>query len=194
MSDNKPADTRHPPGTPHRRADRGQLRGHASAADAVGGHHRRRPLLLLLRRALHHRLPHRHRHPGIHPEDPQRQSQGLGAHHPQRKHHGRHVRARVSDRGAVRGGLRAQHARRPAGAHRPAAALRHGRRLRKRHSAVRARAGHRTQGRHRRRRSRGTLPARIASPCWDTSATIFEPMDKLGGLNEYGIAAYKTVG
>ena len=24
-------------------------------------------------------------------------------------------------------------------------------------------------------------------------ATIFEPMDKLGGLNEYGIAAYKTV-
>jgi len=25
------------------------------------------------------------------------------------------------------------------------------------------------------------------------SATIFEPMDKLGGLNEYGIAAYKTV-
>jgi len=25
------------------------------------------------------------------------------------------------------------------------------------------------------------------------SATVFEPMDKLGGLNEYGIAAYKTV-
>ncbi len=97
-------------GTTQRREDRVQPRGHASAADAVRGDHRRRSLLLLLRRALHHRLPHRHRHSRIHPEDPQRQSQGFGAHHPQRKHHGRHVRARVSDRGAVRGSLRTQHA------------------------------------------------------------------------------------
>ena len=50
-----------------------------------------------------------------------------------------------------------------------AAALRHGSDLREQHAPVRTRAGHRAQGRHRRRRPRGLSVARIASPCWGTA-------------------------
>ena len=39
---------------------------------------------------------------------------------------------------------------------------------------------------------RPASPARIASPCSATRSTIFEARTKPGGLNEYGIAAYKT--
>ena len=66
------------------------------------------PLLFLLRRALHRGLPDRHRHPELHPQDRDRQRQGRGDHDPRGEHHGRHLRARLPDRGPVRAGLRAQ--------------------------------------------------------------------------------------
>ncbi len=96
------------------------------------------------------------------------------------------------DRGVVRRSLRAQHARRPAGAHRPAAALRHRRGVReqaRRSSSARRRRDARSPWSAAGRRD---FAARIGSRCSDTASTIFEPKDKLGGLNEYGIAAYKT--
>jgi glutamate synthase (NADPH/NADH) small chain len=50
---------------------------------------------------------------------------------------------------------------------------------------------HRSSHRDRRRRSRGLSCAhRLA--LLGHSPTVFEPKEKLGGLNEYGIAAYKT--
>ena len=73
-----------------------------------------------------------------------------------------------------------------------AAALRHRSDLRGRHC--------RCSNARRRRAARSrwsaagprASPARIASRCSGTTSSMFEPKDKLGGLNEYGIAAYKT--
>ena len=39
---------------------------------------------------------------------------------------------------------------------------------------------------------RRALPARTGSRCSATTVTLFEARDQAGGLNEYGIAAYKT--
>ena len=124
--------------------------------------------------------------------DLDRQSARLGQDHLRPEHPGRHVRPRLPDRDAVRGGLRARGGRRQAGADRPAAALRH-----------RHRDGARTSSstsapRRPARRSPWSAPARPASPAAHRLAlhghdvTIFEARPKAGGLNEYGIAAYKT--
>ena len=84
-----------------------------------------RPLLFLLRRALHEGVPDLDRHPAVHPRDRHRQSDRLGEDHLRPEHPRRHVRPRLPDRDAVRGGLRARDGRGQAGADRPAAALRH---------------------------------------------------------------------
>ena len=60
-------------------------------------------------------------------------------------------------------------------------------------SPYRARRADRQAGRDRRRGAGGAWPARIDSPSPASTVTIFEPREKAGGLNEYGIAAYKTV-
>ena len=83
-------------------------------------------------------------------------------------HEDRPVRIGLLQRYATRSGLRrttlrCSNARRPPGARSPSSAA-----------------------------ARPASPARIASPCSATTSTVFEPSDKLGGLNEYGIAAYKT--
>ena len=120
------------------------------------------------------------------------QSARRGADDPRRQHHGRHVRARLPDRDAVRGGLRARGRRGQAGAHRPAAAPR-GRR-----ADGDAASSPSPAARRRASASRSSAPARRASPARTRSrspaieATIFEAREKPGGLNEYGIAAYKT--
>ena len=64
--------------------------------------------------------------------------------------------------------------------------------LRARHSAVRTRAGHGPQGRGRRRRAGRALRCAHRLAMLGHGVTVFEPKEKLGGLNEYGIAAYKT--
>ena len=84
-----------------------------------------RPLLFLLRRAVHERVPDRDRHSAVHPRDRDRQSDRLGQDHLRPEHSGRHVRPRLPDRDAVRGGLRARGGGGQAGADRPPAALRH---------------------------------------------------------------------
>ena len=56
-----------------------------SAARPARGLRRGRPLLFLLRRALRAGLPDRHRHPDVHPRDPDRQSEGRGGDDPLRR-------------------------------------------------------------------------------------------------------------
>ena len=89
-------------------------------------------------------------------------------------------------------GLRAQHARRPAGAHRPAAALRHGSGFRRGDTPLFERA----PATGRKVAVVGGGPAGLSCAhrlaMLGHGVTVFEPKDKLGGLNEYGIAAYKT--
>ncbi len=117
------------------------------------GRGRGRPLLLLLRRALRARLPDGHRHPDIHPRDSHRPAEERRRNDPVGQHPRRHVRPRVPDGDALRGGLRARGGRGQARTHRPAPALRH------RHphgggpSALRPRALDREARRRHRRRS-----------------------------------------
>ena len=141
--------------------------------DALRGADRRGSLLLLFRCAVHDRVPDRHRHPRLHPGDPQRQPQGLRAHDPAREHHGRHVRASLPDRSAVRGSLRAQHARGSAGAHRAVAALCH--RCRVRGRQRRFSSGRRSPVARSRSSAPGprASPARIGSRCSGHDATVF---------------------
>ena len=111
---------------------------------------------------------------------------------PRVQHHGRHVRPRLPGGDALRGGLRPQPRRGQAGQDRRAAALRH----RPSDGARRAslpprRADGKARRRRRRRAGRTRLRAspRDARPRRRRSSTRGE---KPGGLNEYGIAAYKT--
>ena len=104
------ARTRHPRRPPDGRPVRRQLRRRPSAADPGPGADRGRALLLLLRRAVHPGLPDRHRHPVLHPTHRRGQPARRGARDPRGERLRRHVRARLPDRGAVRTGLRAQHA------------------------------------------------------------------------------------
>ena len=67
-------------------------------------------------------LSHRHRHPDVHPPDRDRQCAGRGRDDPRRQYPRRHVRPRLPDRDALRGGLRARGGRRQAGQDRRAAA------------------------------------------------------------------------
>ena len=102
---------------------------------------RGRALLFLLRRALHQGLPDRastSRSSSARSPPATRVGAAktiLDAEHPRR-----HVRPRLPDRDAVRGGLRAQGGRGQAGRDRPAAALRHRRRCMERGEQLFARA------------------------------------------------------
>ena len=76
---------------------------------------------------------------------------------------------------------------------RPAAALRHRRARWRPASSPSTRGAVDRQARRRRRRRPGG--PRLRAPrwrCWATTVVIFEARPKPGGLNEYGIAAYKT--
>ena len=108
---------------PARRGEpQGELCRFAPAAVLARGPGRGRALLLLLRRALPKGMSDVDRYSTLHPSDRGRQPGRGGADHFRRQHHGRHVRPRLSDRDAVRGGLRARSCRRQAGQHRPSAA------------------------------------------------------------------------
>ena len=153
---------------------------------------RGRPLLFLFRRAVPDRLPDLDRHSAVHPRDRRRQSARRRGNDPVVQHHGRHVRARLPDRGALRGSLRARGGRGQAGAHRPVAALRGRRADGDGQAAIYARHADGQDA------SRSSAPGRPASPAPTRSASpattssIFEARPKAGGLNEYGIAAYKA--
>ena len=173
----------------------GQFRDLHPAARPARGLRRGRPLLFLLRRAVHAGLPDRHRHPDVHPRDPDRQPEGRGRDDLRPEHPRRHVRPRLPDRDAVRGGLRARAGGGQAGQDRRAAALRdrllHGR---SGEPALRARRRRPASA------SPSSAPGRRASACAHRLAMHgHEVVDlrragrRLGGLNEYGIAAYKTV-
>ena len=69
--------------------------GGGAVLAAIGGKAHRKV------RAVHECVPDRHRHPRVHSEDPQRQSQGFRAHDSAREHHGRYVCPCLSDRSAV---------------------------------------------------------------------------------------------
>ena len=111
-----------------------------------------------------------------------------------REHPRRHVRPRLPDRDAVRGGLRARDGRGQAGPHRRAAALRHRR--------LHGRGGDQPFARAAPTGKRvavvGAGPAglscahRLAMHGHDV--VIYDARPKPGGLNEYGIAAYKAPG
>ncbi len=131
----------------HRR----QFRRPASAAEPARGQSRGGALLLLLRRALPAGLPDLDRHSLVHPPDRRRQPHGRGEDDLRRQHPGRHVRPRLPDRDAVRGGLRARGRRRQAGADRAPAALRHRRADRDRAVALPARRADRKARGDRRR-------------------------------------------
>ena len=144
------------------------------------------------RRALYPGVSDADRHPQLHPQDRHRQPQGRGARHPQAEHHGCGLRARVSDRGVVRGRVRAQSAGAQAGDDRRAAAPRH--RLRCSIAASSCSSARPSTGK--RIAVVGGGPAGLS--CAHRLAmlghrvTVFEARAKLGGLNEYGVAAYKV--
>ena len=125
-----------------------------------------------------------------------RQPARRGAHHPRSQPARRHVRPRLPDRGAVRAGLRAQHQRGQAGRDRPAAALRHRRGISPSRERRCSRAPRATG---KRVAVVGAGPAGLACAHRPGAArprrgdvTTREP--KAGGLNEYGLATYKTAG
>ena len=113
----------------------------------------------------------------------------LSAEHPRR-----HVRPRLPDRDAVRGGLRARDGRGQAGADRRTPALRHRRPDGRPASSRSPRAA--PTG----KRVAVSAAARPGLSCAHRLAmhghdvVIYEARQKIGGLNEYGIAAYKTPG
>ena len=107
------------------------------------------------------------------------------------QHHGRHVRPRLPDRDPVRGGLRARRPRRQAGEDRPAAALRHRLAVRPGDPAFHARRADGAEASPWSAPGRRGLPAPIALALHGHEVTVFESAPKAGGLNEYGIAAYK---
>ena len=171
---------------------RREFRRPPSAARPARSAGRGRPLLLLLRRALHERLPDLDRHPAVHPRD--------------RRPAIRSARPKTIFDQNILGGMCArvcptetlceeacvrETCRRQAGEDRPAAALRH------RRGDGREHGSSTTAPRRPARGSPSSAPARPASPRASAGAaghdvTIFEARPKAGGLNEYGIAAYKT--
>ena len=170
-----------------------QFRRPASPADLPRGEGRGRALLFLLRRPLPAGLPDRDRHSPVHPPDRRGQPRRCGDDHSRRQHHGRHLRPGLPDRDAVRGGVRAGGGRRQAGRHRPIAALCDRSADRDRHNRPISEERRPANG------SRSSAPVRRASPArmslrWPASSRrSSKPREKPGGLNEYGIAAYKMV-
>ena len=181
-------------GTARGRPIRRQFRRPASAARSPRGARRGRPLLFLLRRAVPDGLPDLDRHPDVHPRNPDRQPARRGRDDLRAEHPRRHVRPRLPHRAALRRGLRARGGRGQAGQDRPAAALRHryrdGRRTRSSSPAPPA-SGKRVA-------VVGAGPAGLAAAhrlaLHGHDVVIFDARDKAGGLNEYGIASYKTPG
>ena len=119
-------------------------------------------------------LPDLDRHSAVHPPDLDRQSARLGQDHLRPEHSGRHVRPRLPDRDAVRGGLRARDGRRQAGADRPAAALCHRCGDGRGQAVLRPRAARPARGSPWSAPARPGLPLRIGLPCTATRSTIFE--------------------
>ena len=109
------------------------------------------------------------------------------------EHPRRHVRPRLPHRDPLRGGLRARGRRRPPGRDRPPAALRH------RHpDGARARSpSPRAEPTGRRVAVVGAGPAGLACAhrlaMLGHEVTLLDGREKPGGLNEFGIAAYKAV-
>ncbi len=131
------------------RVSRGQGRGGA--------------LLFLLRRALPAGLPDLDRHSAVHPPDRRRQPRRRGEDDLRLQHPGRHVRPRLPDRDAVRGGLRARGGRGQAGADRAPAALRDRRADRDGQVALHARPRRRASAWRSSARGRRASPAPMRS-------------------------------
>ena len=169
-----------------------RIRRHRAAArsDCRGG--RRQPLPLLLRRAVRAGLPDADRHPELHPQDRQRQPEGRRDRHPVGESARRDVCPRVSDRDPVRRRMRAQPPGCAARRDRRAAAACNRLGDGDRRGALHACAGHGPRGRGGRRGAgRAACAHRLALA--GHRVTLFDARPKGGGLNEYGIAAYKTV-
>ena len=185
--------TRHRRGPPAGRRLRAQLRRPAPPAEPARGARRRRALPVLLRRALRPGLPDLDRHPAVHPPDRHRQpawapprpssiptswaacAPGCARPRPcaRRSASARSPRASRSRSAACS-------ATPPMRCSPPAAS-----------STARALAtGHKVA-------VVGAGPAGLACAhklaTLGHAVTVFEARDKPGGLNEYGIAAYKTV-
>ena len=169
----------------------------ASAAVAARGAGRSEPLLLLLRRALHRGLPDRHRHPGLHPQDRAPATcKGAAVDDPRGRTSSAACCARVCpteilcERACVRNGAEDKPVEIGALQRYATDWLIDARASQPFHA--RSRDG---QARRRGRRRAGG-PRLRASPgaCSATTSTVFEARAKLGGLNEYGIAAYKVAG
>ena len=138
-------------------------------------------MLFLLRCALHDSLSDIDRHPDVHPQDPGRQPGRIGQDDLRTEHHGRHVRPRLPDRTAVRTvkiGLLQRYAtdtfmerEQP---HPFTRAAPTGKKI----AVV------------------GAGPAGLSCAhrlaTYGHDVTVFEAREKAGGLNEYGIASYKT--
>src|SRR6218665_964570 len=186
-----------PPRPPAPGCLRRQLRRRPSAADPAPGADRGRALLLLPRRAMHHGLPHRDRCPLIHPAHCAGQRPGRGAPHlssppptppggiaprfcpPELLCEQACVRNPHEDKPVAIGGLQ-RYATDAFFAH-PGAPL-------SRRAAARAR----------RVAVVGAGPAGLACAhglaLRGHAVVLFEARPKLGGLNEYGLASYKTTG
>ena len=149
-------------------------------------------MLFLLRPALPAGLPDRDRHSPVHSPDRGWQPLRRGDDDFRFEHHGRHVRPRLPDRNALRGSLRARGGGGKAGRDRPIAALCDRTHDRNREIALCARRADRQAGRDC-RRGAGGFGLRARTRLAGVDSTIFEPREKAGGLNEYGIAAYKAV-
>ena len=161
--------------------------------DRARGAGRGRPLLFLLRRAVPEGLPDLDRHPAVHPPD-RRPATRIGA-------------AETILDANILGGMCArvcptetlceEACVREAAEGKPVkigllqryatdALMAHGQ------AALRARRRRPASASRSSAPGRPASPARTGSPCSAMRSTIFEARPKLGGLNEYGIAAYKT--
>ena len=124
-----------------------------------------RPLPFLFRRALHHCLPDRHRYPGLHQKNHDRQRDRRRPHHPHRQRPRRELRARLPDRSPLRRRLRHARSRQRPDKNRPPPALRD--RSRQRKTNLRSEAGRekirQARRHHRRRPGRARLRGRTGA-------------------------------
>ena len=169
-----------------------QLLRPAPAARSARGAGRGRPLLVLLRRAVHAGMPDLDRHPAVHPRDRRPATRSARP---------RRSSTRTSSAACARGSARPRRsARRPACASMPRASRSQIGRLQRYATDIAMGEGKqlykRAADRHEDRRGR----RRPGRPClrrtgWRCSAMrsrCSRRGRKAGGLNEYGIAAYKS--
>ncbi len=134
------------------------------------------------------------RHPALHSPDPGGPSGQRGAHDLRRQHLRRHVRARLPHRHSLRGRLRARDGRGQAGRDRPPPASRDRHADGRQRPSVRARGAHRPADRRRRSGPRGTFLRARPRAARPRRHRLRVRVERPGGLNEYGIAAYKATG